>query len=183
MHKITETWEVNSVTWENQPAFPYNALDENSNTSIAVWEDYDVTSAVKEMVADGSKNYGFMVKFPYEEDYKGARIRSSEASEQSERPKLTVTYDPDTDIDYFTTPAKSQQFQIRKIAGSLFLSVPFPGTYTASISDLKGRKLTSFTADENKLWYQIPASLSPGMHIISIRTTEKMVAEKFWLLQ
>lgn len=182
MYKITETWEENSVTWDNQPEFSYIALDDNSNTSIEVWEDYEITSAIKEIVEDGKDNFGFTLKFPYEEDYKGARLRSSEAGEQSERPKLTITYNPSTDITTKVTK-QSKQILLKKTAESLIVYIPLSGTHTITISDVKGRELTSFRTDENKLWYQIPISLSSGIHIISIRTPEKSVTEKFWFIQ
>ncbi len=182
IYRIIESWEENSVTWNDQPTFSNVALDEKSNTSIAIWEDYNVTSAIKEIVEGGIDNYGFILKFPWEDDFTGARIRSSEAAEQSERPKLTVTYNLDTDIGY-TIPAQSRQILIKKTAESFIVFIPFSGTHTIAVSDVKGRELTSFRTDQNKLWYQIPRPLSSGVNIISINTPNKKVVEKFLFVQ
>lgn len=177
VYKILESWEENSVAWNDQPKFSSVALDKNSNTSIAIWEDYNVTSGIKEIVEGEIDNYGFILKFPWEDDFTGARIRSSEAAEQSERPRLTVIYNLDTDIGY-TIPAQNNQILIKKTAKSFFLSIPLPGTHTVTMSDVKGRVVTSFMTTQNKRWYQIPPPLSPGVNILSIRIPEKMVVKK-----
>ncbi len=182
LYRILGTWEEDSVTWDNQPAFSNATLDNNSNTAVKVWEDYTVTSAVQEMVKDESTNHGFILKFPYEDDYTGARIRSSETTEQAERPRLTVTYNLDTGIKN-NLFLNSKQLLIRKTAESIYISVPFSSHHTITISDVKGRFLASIRTDRNKQWYQIPAHLSSGIAIVSISMPEKKSYKKFLVIR
>ncbi len=93
IYRMTGNWSESSITWNNKPQFNSSAIAQNSNTSTNRWEDFTVTEAVKDMVANGNTNYGFLIKFPSETSYKGARFRSSEYSTTSNRPKLVVTYE------------------------------------------------------------------------------------------
>ncbi len=182
VHRIIESWEESSVNWGTQPAYSNIILDNNSNTEIKVWEDYSVTSAVFEMVKDAGSNYGFILKFPYEDDYTGARIRSSEAAEQSERPKLTVTYSLDTEISG-SVPLKNNRFRITQTLESYVISGPFSGQHTVLVSDLRGRVLTALTAVGSSTRLQVPVSLSTGIYFITVSTPANSYTEKFSLIQ
>ncbi len=78
----------------NQP--PTTELDEalipastkqwNYNVTV------DVTQMVKRMVANPSKNYGFKMRLVTEDTYRSMVFASSEYSDSTKRPKLTVRY-------------------------------------------------------------------------------------------
>jgi len=180
LYRILDSWEENSVTWDNLPAFSNAALDNNSNTAVKVWEDYTVTSAIKDIIEDNGDNSGFILKFPYEDDFTGARIRSSEAPEQSERPRLTVTYNLDTEIDHFSSVG-SIHVVVKQTYESILLCIPFMGLIT--ISDVKGRTLTSFRTDGQRQWYRLPRPFSSGIAVITIRNSEKTFVDKTVFLQ
>lgn len=67
-------------------------LANNSNTAISVWEDYDVTSAIKSIVENNTANNGFLL-MKSSTSYKGVNIYSSEYATVANRPKLTIVYD------------------------------------------------------------------------------------------
>jgi hypothetical protein len=98
LYRITEPWQENTVNWINQPAFDSTAIASNTNTKTGVWEEYDVTSIIKNSTQNNGNNYGFMIKFPSETEFKGARIYSSECSNAALRPKLIITYTMDLNI-------------------------------------------------------------------------------------
>ena len=53
---------------------------------------------IKNSIQNNSNNYGFMIKFPSETEFKGARIYSSECSNVELRPKLIISYPVDSNI-------------------------------------------------------------------------------------
>jgi len=90
IHEITSSWDESSVTWNSKPSNNSSKIAECNSSSINVWEDYDVTGEVKDIVENSKDNYGFMLI--YGDYYTGAYFRSSEYSSTEYRPKLTVTY-------------------------------------------------------------------------------------------
>ncbi len=90
LHEITSSWDESSVTWNSKPSNNSSKIAECNSSSINVWEDYDVTGEVKDIVENSKDNYGFMLI--YGDYYTGAHFRSSEYSSTEYRPKLTVTY-------------------------------------------------------------------------------------------
>lgn len=56
-----------------------------------MWEDFDVTDVIADIVENGADNYGFTLR--QTSSNKGVRIRSSEYSTSTDGPKLTITYE------------------------------------------------------------------------------------------
>jgi len=92
VYQITESWDESTVTYRNKPSYNNQSIASNDNTSTGVWESYDVTEAIKDIVENNAYNYGFLVKLQ-ERSYRGVKFRSSESGEITERPKLTITYE------------------------------------------------------------------------------------------
>jgi hypothetical protein len=98
VHRITKDWGISSITWKapwDSGGGDYDPIIEASNTNDqkGKWEDFDVTDLVKEFIDNPSGNYGFIVKFLDDPliDF-GSVSYSSEYSDISKRPKLTVYY-------------------------------------------------------------------------------------------
>jgi hypothetical protein len=94
LYKITGTWEEGAIKWSNKPAQSSSALATAGNSSINVWEKFDVTSAIKDVVENNAANNGFMIQFSTY-NY-GVSFRSSEYTTAAQRPKLVVTYEDNT---------------------------------------------------------------------------------------
>ncbi len=77
----------------------------------------------------------------------------------------------------------NNKFTVKRIGNSLMLYVPFDENGIVTVSDLQGRNLTEFKTNAHRKWYQIPESLSSGMHIISIKTQERAITEKLWFVR
>ena len=111
--RLTKDWSESSVTWSTPWStgggdFSTPALASNTNSSYNVWEDYDITTAIKDMVESGGNNYGFIFKFDSMTPKKGVSIWSSESSQDDKRPKLTITYEGgDTQAPEVTISAPS----------------------------------------------------------------------------
>jgi len=107
LYQITEPWQENTVNWIHQPAFDSTAIASNTNTKTGVWEEYDVTSIIKNNIQNKSNNYGFMIKFPSETEFRGARIYSSECSNVELRPKLIISYTVGSTVHAAAVDAKA----------------------------------------------------------------------------
>ena len=111
--RLTKDWSESSVKWSTPWStkggdFSTPALASSNNSSYNVWEDYDVTSAIKDMVESSGENCGFLFKFDSMTPKKGVSIYSSEASQTDKRPKLTITYEGgDTQAPEVTVSAPS----------------------------------------------------------------------------
>ncbi len=96
IRKVTTAWDQNTVTWETHP--DYSTVNQVSLTeSISPTEDYldlDVTELVREMVANPSTNFGFIIMNRIENTYRSINFASSECTDISKRPKLDVVYGP-----------------------------------------------------------------------------------------
>ena len=94
IYKVTQSWQENSVTWNNQPAT-------NTDNSVSVpksisgeqsYIDINVTTLVQDMINNPSENHGFMIKLDEEFPYKLVIVASSDHPDQNKHPKLVVYY-------------------------------------------------------------------------------------------
>lgn len=94
VQRITSEWNESTVTWSNQPTVATEGQVELP-ASTSAWNfnhgDVDVTSLVKAMRTSGT-SYGFMLRFVTENFYRALVLGSSENTDPTKRPKLTVTY-------------------------------------------------------------------------------------------
>ncbi len=77
----------------------------------------------------------------------------------------------------------SNTFMVKQIGKSLMLHVPFTGKSIVTISDLQGRNSIRFETTANRKWFQIPESLSSGIHIVGIVVNDRAMTEKFLLVR
>lgn len=76
-----------------------------------------------------------------------------------------------------------RRIMFKRTQESFMVFLPFTGGNTVTISNVQGKRAASFKTSEGKLWYTVPVSLSSGMHIIGIRTPDKMIVKKFWFVR
>jgi hypothetical protein len=183
VYQITKTWDAKTANWNNQPTFNSTAIAQNSNTAVKKWEDYDVTTVIKNSIENGAVDYGFMLKFPTENQYKGARIYSSEAQDATLRPKLSVTYIPLITEAVTTQALINKQITIKSSGKTLFINNPEKECCTVIISDLKGRGLVSFKTTAGLERYEMPTTLSPGIHLIRLVNSKRTITELTPLIQ
>jgi hypothetical protein len=94
IYRITEAWNENTVTWNNQPdtialhkvSVPESLLTDQSYLNI------DVTPLVQDMIDDPLLSHGFMVILDDEFPYKLVILTSSDFIDSSKRPKLIIYY-------------------------------------------------------------------------------------------
>ena len=94
LQRITENWDENTVTWNNQP-LTTNINEIVLKESTDIHQDYvdmNITQHVQEMVQYPSTNHGFMLKLVTEEYYRAMIFASSDHPNQNIRPKLEIYY-------------------------------------------------------------------------------------------
>ena len=95
IYRITKTWQESNVTWNSMNnGFANQAIANNNSSQTKKWEDFDVTSTIKGFLDNTYQNYGFLIKFPQNnQQAKSVKYISSENNTQSNRPKLVITYE------------------------------------------------------------------------------------------
>lgn len=94
LSRVTGAWSEDSVTWNNQPS----TTDVNQvalDSSLNVIQDYlniNVTKLIQDMVADPNGNHGFLLKLVTEEYYRSMIFASSDNSDSTLHPKLSITF-------------------------------------------------------------------------------------------
>jgi hypothetical protein len=94
IYKITESWQENLVTWNNQPSTSVENIVKvpKSTSEQQSYLDIDVTKFVQSMINNPSENHGFMLKLDEEFPYKLVIVASSDHPDESKHPKLVVYY-------------------------------------------------------------------------------------------
>ncbi len=94
LKRITAPWNESTVTWNNQPATTSTGQI-TIPASFTPNQDYpniDVTAMATDMIHNPSTNYGFMFQLVTEVKFRAMIFASSDHSETSRHPALTVTY-------------------------------------------------------------------------------------------
>ena len=99
IRRVTNAWEENTVTWNNQPSttslHQVNLPETTSGTQDFL--DIDVTQLVSDIVNGDSQNFGFMMKLQVEEFYADLIFASSNHADTALHPKLVINYTETTD--------------------------------------------------------------------------------------
>ncbi len=100
LKRITQTWDENTVTWNNQPTTTTQdqvIIPQSTSTS----QDYvlDIINLVQTSIQNPSTSFGFMISEINEVNYYNSLIfGSSDAADANIHPKLKVCYTPLTGI-------------------------------------------------------------------------------------
>lgn len=90
VHEVTSDWDIEALTWNNQPQFNNKVLDYKCCKEKNQWRTWNVTKAVKAWYK-GEPNYGFLIKHAVETE-PILDFFSSDNSIQAGRPILVITY-------------------------------------------------------------------------------------------
>lgn len=99
--RVTQPWDENSVTWNNQPftTMENPVILSTSTSNTQNYPNIDVTSQVQEMVNKPTANFGWMLQLVTEQFYASMVFASSDNSVEDWRPKLTIIYQTCTPSD------------------------------------------------------------------------------------
>ena len=159
LRRITQSWNENTVTWNNQPAT--TTQDEvNIPLSASVSQDYilNIKNLVQNSIQNPSTSFGFMIAEVNETNYYNSLIfGSSDDPIAAIHPKLKVCYTPAiaviendfSNVSVFPNPfsdsftIKDQNHRVKEIAvfntlGELMLTARFPDNVNALTVELTG---------------------------------------------
>ena len=69
--------------------------------------------------------------------------------------------------------------KFKKTAKTIEVYIPFTGSSIVSISDVKGRALSSFRASGKRQWYSISKEMLSGVIIVNIKNLNGIIIKKF----
>ena len=149
------------------------------------WEDYDVTSFIKEYVTNPEKNCGFIIiADPASSGMNMARyyISSENEDDKENRPKLSIEYATDITIPF---TQKTTSNVIGHSLGKNSLSLSFPGSvkYRLSITDTKGRvrvHKSDVAVDKTELSLK---NLANGVYTLFVKTEGHSYQSPLFLLK
>jgi hypothetical protein len=144
--RVKEAWAETTVTWANQPAADTagRITLEESKKAKQNYE-VDVTAMVAAMVADSTKNHGFLLRSITESPYNYLTFGSGDHKDSTLHPALVVEYENQTTRagraragkEILASRAAAQGLRFRVAARELILSRP----ETVEILSLNGARV------------------------------------------
>ena len=139
LSRVTESWEEDVITWNNQPAF---TTEDEVVIPTSMYEDQDylrldVTDMVADMVGDPATGHGFMIQLVTPEILRSMKFTSSDfATDPSRRPRLEVCYTVPTSV----SAIRPATVRVQPNPFTDVLSVrDLDGVYAVTITDATGR--------------------------------------------
>jgi len=168
---INKPWDESTANW-NTIGTAINSSPEDSfsyNTGDTGWVDFDVTDAVAKSLSGTNQNFGFMITAYTDISLLNygisARIHSSESTENSLRPKLTISYDNTAaNIPESVIPVKNM--------------LPALSEYDVSVFDVRGREIALHKISSPDQLVNVKMSLFSGVYFLGVRYSGKISVVK-----
>ncbi len=92
--KITEEWDEDSITWNNQPTVSsdYQVYVEDTDDVTLDFKNIDISKLIIDSYKYPESSFGLMLRHNLEEPYKVTFFASSDHPDKSKRPKLVIFY-------------------------------------------------------------------------------------------
>ena len=172
IQRVTSWWDEDAVLWATQPqTTSWNQV--NIPPSQDPYQDYeiDVTELVQHMVTYPDSNFGFLMKLKTEEHYRKVNFASSDYTDDTKRPKLTVCFT--YSVGQKELAEKKYEIKVYPNPTKDVINIEFPqefsGVYKLGIYDINGRMVNTVEPDvlENSLIQQISVeNLPDGVFIV-----------------
>lgn len=161
--EIKADWDESNVTWANKPGGATDTIASSNIDTTKIWEDFDVTAVLSDVITNNRNHYGFYLQFPAYS--KGVYMYSSEYAERSYRPKLTIECEfPNPAIIVNNGGEKWEQNTTQtilwtdNISGNVKIEIIANGTVVAIIAN-------SVPSNGSYDWH-IPEDFTPGTNYI-----------------
>ncbi len=194
IRKVTSPWDQNTVTWETQPDFStVNQAELHESTFPG--EDYlniDVTEMVRDMVANPSANYGFVIMNRFENIYRSINFASSECAYIDKRPKLDINF---TRVGIEPTSTELPvEFNLSQNFPNPFnpvttikFDLPALAFTKLKIIDGSGREISTLVNENlNKGSFQVKwdgSNYSSGAYFIRLESGNNIITKKMMLVK
>lgn len=186
LHTIDKEWKEMEVTWNDamtdtpwkmQPAthnddsfalvhggdIEIDPIDSPLSNGVDEWQEFNITSAIKDFIENPENNNGFMIRNSSEQQ--PHIYFSSEYEDINKRPKLTFKIS--TPITNLYIKNKTG-INIRSINNFVEITTPFKNSYCIEIFSLNGKKVVNLSINKKKKAIIRIDAFSLGVNIISI---------------
>ena len=184
LQRITQSWDENIVTWNNQPnTIPQNEVTLPASTSVNQhYLNIDVTNLIVDMISDSIGNHGMMLKLKTEQHFRSLLFASSDNQDSTLHPELTIHYSMLTSLSEFTSKKQSSFNIFPNPAHSLTsIKTGLDGLKEIELLDISGKHVKSFSFTNNEFNLSLD-QLSKGVYFIRLNNgnyseTKKLVKQ------
>jgi len=187
--RVTSPWNDKTITWGNQPAVTTvnQVLVPGDTISTQDFVDINVTSLVRDIVADSIYGGGFMLQLKNEQPYRTIMLASSNHSNPLKRPKLVIKLSKIGTVTTVKAPVRASSLvypnPVSQLATFCFEN---NGTsrYDVKMFNLQGKLLIEKAGVESDSVEINAANFTDGVYLLSLFkdgikvTTEKLVIKK-----
>lgn len=100
VYPVENIWSESSLTYSNLDPLPSEKVGTDNEAGVGVWAEADVTKFIQQYVIGNVSDYnGFLINLDKDNVEYDCRIASSENSDQTLRPKLTILYNSDNFVE------------------------------------------------------------------------------------
>lgn len=181
LQRITQNWDEQTVTWNNQPSTT-NINEVTLGQSTSNNQDYldiDVTGLVQDMIYDTSNTGGFLLKLKTESHYRSMKFASSDNIDSNLHPMLVVSYTLTTGLN--NVDKEKANFQIApNPANGQFVQInmdQFLGEKTIQLINTIGELVYETTTSVEAYQLNIQ-NLSSGIYFVRTSTKNQLVTKK-----
>lgn len=176
---ITEPWEEETVTWNNQPATDgnINAVLNETNGFDQNYLSIDVMPIVESMLSNPSSEYEMMLKLTDESGRKTMQFASSNAPDAALHPKLTICYDMSTATEEAASSSDEISLYPNPFTDQLTIKLVNPEPSQVIIYNQHGQALRQFMLVEKVTRLNID-ELPEGTYFVSIINNEIIATKK-----
>ena len=196
LERITANWTESTVTWNTQPTTStlHRVALAGSSSATQNYTNINVTQLLKDMVANPSVSFGFMLKLQNESPFKKLVFASSDHGTAAIRPMLVVTYTSHTPLqdealemqraqpedaqllNIYPNPAKNK-FHVTINSSSVDMA-------WISVYDLNGKEMLDrscqLTEGRNQFAVET-AGWTRGLYMVLVKTGGEMITERLLL--
>lgn len=174
LHLVTESWEEDKVTWNNQPAYENKALLSlpKSSSTTQDYSQLDVTDVIKDYLKQDA--HGLLLKLKEEKSFAGLSFASSEHPNALLHPTLRIIVDMESSIGEKNAPA----VQVFPNPAHTLLNVSvLPGKNQRFVlMDMQGRVQLETTSSLSEV--QLPIGDLPAGHYVLQVMGEAMLVHR-----
>ncbi len=182
LQPLLSEWDDSTVTWDNKPRWGKNIGYGINDGAYYSWV---ITNSVKLWVANPDTNFGFLmsaVEVGVAALQHHADFASSEHSDESARPTITIVTDGNTPIETQKNSVAKSALLIKQNFHSLDLFTPFSGECKISIYNTLGKQIYSSRINAKNGWNGISADLASGTHILKVSSSTDLFVRNFTIL-
>ena len=187
VRRVTMAWNENTINWSNQPSSTStNQVNVPAHSSPIQDYKINVTSLVTDMMNPANGNYGFMLRMQDElNTYRGLQFASSDFTDASKRPKLTISYrQVSTGLENNKNQLSTIQVQPNPSKGIFQFATDNSLNFNAlsiTIFDLTGKEV-NVKVNQKESSIQLEG-LPSGIYLARIQVNEGNISTKKLILQ